>query len=367
MNPERDIFAWQKPRLFIEPRCYSFVAIAIGGGAALTAGATVVSSVESSEAQAKAAQQQAQSQQNANQTNLQEFEESRGSTGSAVLPLYLKESGLPFEGQMGQDLISAYNETGTPLSTFQSAAAPLATSETKANEFTNDIFTGGVTNKLLEQAQPVQQARLSSARQNAMTTLNQTLDAIDAAQAGKGFSGDSFGNRSLRFQANLGANNSISTANEANLGETQQIKNYGDVTLPLNNLSLPSTMAGQNEAYTFLPQASFLQSKVAQQQPFNFMRIGPGTPPSVAPLPTAPPGLSTGNAIAQGVGSVGSAALNYYLNQSLQQQNMSQAAQANAQGVAQQTAALSGSPFVTSGLAVEPFSNSTSILNPYSF
>jgi hypothetical protein len=335
-------------RLFDPPKCCTFVAIAIGGAAVVGAGASIYSANQQSKAQKAAAQAQANSQNNANATNLQEFEESRGSTGSAVLPLYLTGAGgQQFEGQMGEGAVGAYNESGVPLSTFQTAVAPLAGAETKANQFTNDIFTGGVTNKLLDQARPVQQARLSSAKESAMTALNRTLDAIDAAQSGKGFSGDSFGNRNLRMNANLQAGDTISAANLANLAESQQIRNYGDVTLPSQNLSLPVTMAQQDETMTFLPQANFLNSQVSRQQPFNFFRIGPGTPPAVQPLPTAPPTLSLSGAIGQGVGALGSAALNYYLNRQLQQQQSAQNASTSA---AATTSAYNANPFSSAPL-----------------
>lgn len=328
-------------------RCH--VGIAIGLGVAAV-GASVAGGIEQSKAQKAASQQQANSQQSANKQNLQEFEESRGSTGSAVLPLYLKEGGTPFEGQLGQDLIGAYNDTFTPLSSFQSAIAPLAGAETKANEFTNDIFTGGVTNKLLSEAAPVQAARLSTARQSAMTSLNQTLDAIDAAQAGKGFSGDSFGNRNLRFSANLAENNAVSGANLQNLQENQQIQNYGNVTLPLQNLNLPASMSEQAGQLAFLPQSNFLQSTQARTAPFDFMRIAPGNPPASQPLPTPPPAFGTGAAVAGAVSSAGSTALNYYLNQQL----LRNQAQNTSTSTAAATNSSGNNPF---SVSVEPFTS----------
>jgi hypothetical protein len=124
--------------------------------------------------------------------------------------------------------------------------------------------------------------------------------------------------------ANLEAGNTISAAELANMGETQQIRNYGDVTLPLNNLQLPLAQGTQNEQFTFLPQSSFLQSKLAQQAPLNFLRIAPGNPPAVQPLPTAPPDSGVGGAIAQGISGGASAALQSYLGQLQQQQQFNQ-------------------------------------------
>src|SRR5882672_8866366 len=70
------------------------------------------------------------SQKQTNAQNLQMFNESRGSTGSAVLPLYLKNpDGSLFESSLGKDLISGYNDTSVPLSTFSGATARLAGAE----------------------------------------------------------------------------------------------------------------------------------------------------------------------------------------------------------------------------------------------
>ena len=305
-----------QPRSIAQMLSYGVGAVA-AAVAVLGAGATIYASSQASKAQAKASAQQAQSQKDANNTNLQMYEESRGSTGSAVLPTYLNNSdGSLFEGKLGTDLVSAYNGSDVPLSTFQSAVSPFLPAQDKATSFTNDIFNGGVTSKLLAQAQPVQQARVSSA----MDSLNKTLASIDAAQAGKGFSGDAYGNRLLQFQGREAAGN----AGVANLAENQQIKNYGDVTLPMNNLNLPASMAAGNAQMSFLPQNSYLSSIQSRMQPFNFIKIGQGTPPAVQPLPTPPPGLSTGAAIAGGVSQLAGVGLNYYLGQQQQQNQLAQ-------------------------------------------
>jgi hypothetical protein len=291
------------------------VAIAMGGSALVGAGATMYSSSQSAKAQNAAADKAAQSQKDANATNLQMYEESRGSTGSAVLPTYLTNgpngTGGLFEASLGNDLVSAYNGSNVPLSTFQGTAATYAPAMAKAGQFTNDIFSGGITSKLLSEAQPVQQARSSSA----MDALNKTLASIDAAQAGKGFSGDSYGNRMLQFQGRQAQGN----ANVANLAENQQIQNYGNVTLPSQNLNLPSTMANQAGEFAFMPQNQYLQSMQSRMQPLGFLKIGSGNPPTSQPLPTAGAGAYMGgaNGVAGAAGALSTgagSALNYYLN-----------------------------------------------------
>ena len=279
-------------------------------------GASIYGAVSSANATKSAASSAAQSQADANAQNLLEYNQSRGSTGSAVLPTYLTNpngSGT-FEQSLGSDLISAYNGSNVPLSSFQSATAPLAPATAAANRFTNDIFNGGITNTLLGEAAPVEAATLSGARQSSMDALNKTLAAIDAAQAGKGFSGDSYGNRMLKFQANKTQGDAVSAANIANLAQNQQIENYGNVTNPQNNLSLPGTMATMDTNMAFAPQAGYLNSLNQRIQPFDFLKLGAGNPPSSAPLPVAPASQVGGTISATG-GALTSGALQYYLNQ----------------------------------------------------
>ena len=307
------------------------VAASILGGTALVGG--IASSVLSSNAQEKSAKLAAQSQQQANQQNYQMFEEAHGSNGSAVLPQYLKNpDGSYFEGKLGSDLIGSYNNTSTPLSTFQAATAGLAPAQANANNLTNQVFNGGVTNGMLGNAAPVQAARMATARSSSMDALHKTLDEIDAQQASRGITGDSYGNRLLSFQAGKSAGDSIGAANLQNLQETADIKNYGNYTLPLQNMQLPYAMSQQAGNMAFLPQDQYLQSISQRMQPFNMLKIGYTGPFQYQPLPTPGPGAFSGaaNALASlgGVASqAGGAAMQLYQqhqNQQFQQNMMSQ-------------------------------------------
>ena len=179
----------------------SAIAAAVIGAGALAAGATVYASSQSANAQKDAANQAAQSQKNANQLNYQMFQQSHGSDGNAVLPWYLKGSnGQPFEGQLGSDLTQAYGDTSMPLSTFQTATGRLKPAQDASVDFTNRLFNGGVTDTMLSNAAPVQQARMATARSSSLDALHKTLDQIDASQASRGYVGDSYGNRLLSFK-----------------------------------------------------------------------------------------------------------------------------------------------------------------------
>jgi hypothetical protein len=76
-----------------------------------------------------------------------------------------------------------------------------------------------------------------------------------------------------------------------------------------------------------MPQNDYLQSLQSRMQPFNFIKLGAGSPPTSQPLPTAPPNTGTAGAITGGVSAAGGTLLNYYLGQ---QNQANQLAQINA-------------------------------------
>jgi outer membrane protein OmpA-like peptidoglycan-associated protein len=317
----------------------SGIATAIGGAALIGAAATTYSSSQSAKAQAQAAQQAANSQQNANQQNYQMFQDSRGGSGSAVLPLYLKGSnGSLFEPQLGTDLVNAYGNSAVPLTTFQQAAGKLAPAQQGANDLTNGLFNGGVTKTLLDNQAPVNAQRLATARSSSMDALSQTLNAIDANQASRGYVGDSYSNRLLSFNAGQQAGNAVGNAQQQNLQQNADISNYGNVTLPLQNMTLPYSMAQQNAQQAFLPSDQWLQSIGQRMQPLNMLKIGYNGPFQYQPLPTPGPGAYSGGANAAGgiaglASGLGGAGLQYYM-QGQNQQNL--LAQIQAQNQLQQ-------------------------------
>jgi len=325
MNLHHEIEWTTRPgRMFEKPRCYTFAVVAV---AAVAAGATAYAGYASSQAQKHAADMAAKSQGDANKLNYQMFQEAHGSEGSAVLPTYLKDAnGNPFEGgQLGSDLVSAYNQTALPLSTFQGASAKTAQSEQAATGLTNDIFNGGVTNRLLKNAAPVQEARLATAKSSSLDALQKTLDQIDSQQASRGYVGDSYGNRLLKFQGANGAGNAVGAANQQNLQQNADIRNYGDITMPMQNLKLPYEMAQQNGQTAMMPGDQYLQSLGQRMQPFNAVKIGYTGPFQYQPLPTPGPGAYMGGAnMASALGGAGGQMAGAYMQRSNQQQLMKQ-------------------------------------------
>ncbi len=325
MRLEHEIEWTSRPgRMFEEPRCYTFAIVAVG---AVAAGATAYAGYSASQSQKYAANKAAQSQSDANKLNYQMFQESHGSNGSAVLPTYLTDAnGQPFEGnQLGKDLVGAYNQTALPLSTFQGAAAKTAQAQEGASGLTNDIFSGGITNKMLHNAAPVQEARLATAKSSSLDALQKTLDQIDSQQASRGYVGDSYGNRLLKFQGANAAGNAVGAASQQNLQQNADIRNYGDITLPMQNMQLPYQMARQNGQTAMLPGDMYLENLGQRMQPFNAVKIGYTGPFQYQPLPTAGPGAYMGgaNALAGAAGSLNQG-VGTYMQYRNQQQLMGQ-------------------------------------------
>lgn len=277
-------------------------------GVAGIAGALISSDSSSNAAQQQAnaqltsAQLAAKSQSDTNAQNLSEFQQARGSEGSAIFPTYM--TGL--EKELGTNLQSDYNNSAVPLSSFQKADAGLIPAEAGAVKTTNDIFNGGITNQMLASAQPVEQAQLATAKSSSLDALSKTLDQIDAQQASHGFGGDSYANRLASFQGYKAQGDAVGAANLSNLQTNQDIKNYGNITLPMNNLTTPYNMAQQAGQMAFLPQSQYLNSVGQRMNNLNMMRLGYTQPFQATPLPTPGAGAFSGSAnasLAQAAGA----------------------------------------------------------------
>ena len=128
-----------------------------------------------------------------NNQNRRMFDFSRGAKGNAVLPMYLQtENGKPWEGDvLGRDLMNIYDVTNAlspeeEMAKYREVVARYAPAQDAADNIGAGIFTDGITDKMLANAKPVQQARLEIApikKQTAMEALETTLNEINAAQA----------------------------------------------------------------------------------------------------------------------------------------------------------------------------------------
>lgn len=216
-----------------------------------------------------------------NALNLQMFQEGRGSTGSAIFPIYGKAA----ESQLYNDTLNTYDATGAIQPTAQQLQAIVAGQQQNqdlANTAAAGIFNGATQTQELQNQQPVYQANLAAAqtqKQGTLEALQSTLNNIKAIQAGKGYAGDSFGNSLLNFQARQGANTNIANQfSQANIGNAQAIQGIRQnaINRQLQNLNLPTAMAQNNINLAQQPANALAQQQGQRQQLFNMFRIGPG-------------------------------------------------------------------------------------------
>lgn len=292
------------------------VAAAVAGSAVLGAGMSYMSSKSAADAQKDAANKAKKAQKEANDLNYKQFKEGRGSEGSAVLPLYLKtpEGGM-FEEKMGKDIMAAYEEGGNlKMGDFGGTVAGLQPAQFGAQKTVSDIFGGGITQKMLANTAPERQARTAAASTTSMEALNKTLANINATQAGRGYSGDSYASRLLQLQAQQATGQAQAQAQAQNLKEIGDIRNYGDVTLPMQNLQQPMAMARQAGQFQMLPSDLYYQMLSQRMQPLNMIKIGSGTF-QYQPLPTPPPDYSNAqmwSSLGQAGGGLMGAAASYF-------------------------------------------------------
>jgi hypothetical protein len=313
----------------------------------LAAGATAYSASSASSAAQAANAQNAQNINSTNALNYQQFLQSRGSTGSAVYPIY----GAGAEAQLYGDTLGTYDATGAlqptaqQLASITNAAIPY---QQQANTAAAGIFNGATQGQELANQLPVYQAQLQAAqtqKQGTLEALQSTLNNIKAIQAGRGYSGDSFGNQLLNFQARQGANTAISNQiSAANIGNAQTIQaiKQNAINRQLSNLSLPGQMAANNIALAQQP-ANALENQMGQRQAlFNNFRIGTGQF-QYQPLPLVSPTANTGQIAGQAIGSLGSSLGNYASNQQLVSQ-LAQSQNNNAWNIAGLLASSTTSP-----------------------
>jgi hypothetical protein len=269
--------------------------------------------------QEKAADKNLQGTNKTNKLNKQMFDESRGSGGSAVMPLYLKgRGGGLFENELGADMVNDYYKSRADAPDFKSVSSDYEPMVAASRKAASGIFDGGVEREMTDHFAPVKTARVAFRRQAAVDALSKTLADIDAAQANKGFTGDSAGSRLLRFQAEKGAATDVAGANLQNLEEQRGISDAA-LNLKLGNLGLPYQMSREEMAFQQAPHDAEIDSIMKGLTPLSFLRIGGSQPFQYQ----APP-LRTGSgawggasaAVNTGVGT----ALNMWLKQRQAQQ-----------------------------------------------
>lgn len=336
-----ECITWGAARLRPDPRCHSFVAVAIGGAAVIGAGASIAAGSQQASAQRDASRRNRQSMADTNRANLMLDLFRRGAplsgpdipddlqgAQSALLPYYFGDA----ESRSAKNAVALYDAInqafGSPsqeMSNYEAIISRYGPAILQNRELVNALASGRLTEDMLSESQPVFDARMGGVekRRNAsLEALQATLNEIDAIQAGKGYSGDTVGSRSLRFEGRrrigLQSADDLSRAMLENALEKRAIQEQGR-NLRLNNLNLPSTLAQSEIGMKQLPAQAAANRLALAMKPFDFYRVGNNFS-GYQPLPQVQPVASTGQLVSQGVATGANTLNTYLLNRQLQQQ-----------------------------------------------
>jgi hypothetical protein len=271
-----------------------------------------VSGILNANAQRDASEKNAQNVAATNALNYQMYQQSRGSTGHAVLPTYFGD----FEQNLGDKLSGDFNQITkqNPLSSYQQTVSNLKPLQAGADATAAGIFNGGTQAQMEASFAPVKAARVAFTRQSAIDSLNKTLGEIGAAQGARGYTGDSFGDRMMKLAANKQMSTDIAGANLQNLQDERTIADSA-LQLKLSNLSLPGQMANQDLALQNAAGNAYESNVNGALQPMTFLRAGGAQPFQNENLPTVNPTMSAFGAAAGSANGVGNAALSYWMQQ----------------------------------------------------
>lgn len=295
--------------------------------AVVAAGATIYAAQAQSSATKKASEQNAQNVMNTNQLNYNMFQQSRGSKGNAVLPLYLTgANGQSEESILGQNAIGLYGAAGgnmTPaqqIAMYQALQSQFQPMQAGANATAQGIFNGNLQAQELQNYAPVataMQQGVAAQKEGSLEGLQATLNQIKAIQAGQGFSGDSFGTNLLASNAlrsTFSSNAALQSAANTTIAGAQSGIKQGVLGTQLSNLNLPNSMASENFNFANAPQNAALAQEGQRQQLFNMFRIGTGQF-QYQNLPMVPPIPNIRQNVGQGVGALaGAVGRNYSTN-----------------------------------------------------
>jgi hypothetical protein len=309
----------------------TFIAVAIG--AAVGIGGAAISANSAKKAQQGANATNAQNVADTNAQNLELFNRSRGSEGSAILPMYFGEG----EAQLGQQAFDfsqmLLNAGGTPderLRQYGDITDSYKDIMISGDDLIRELYSGGTLQKRLAGFEPLAGARTAKAAGQASAfdqALAEVTNRMDAENHRRGFSGgSSFANNRLldaTYGARRGSSDVLADANVLNaqdrfgLGES-------DLDLRMRNLDFAPNRAQQRLTLEGMPQAMLANQYGQALQPLDFFRMQPqafqNQPlPQVSAVPGS--GQIVGTALAGLGATLGNYGANEQLMKYLQQQN----------------------------------------------
>ena len=253
----------------------------------------------------------------ANATNERLFRESRGSTGSAVLPLYLADQEVSLARRAAEVSNSLFNYGGGVNNRLNEATRYLTRYNPAldaGDKTVMDVATGAAGAGRRASLAPVLDARSRLGRSKAASitqSLDETLASIRAQRAHSGFRGNSTfdTNRAIAgtTAARAGAAEAIGAADLENALASHQL-GESNLQLQLNSLDMPFTRAQQRLAFNSLPIRTVGEEYSNAMAPLNFFRLPTANPPAqqVYQRPNITSGGEiAGAAVAAGAQSIG--------------------------------------------------------------
>lgn len=255
-----------------------------------------------------------------NAANLNLFNLSRGSEGSAILPQYLRglESAIG-SGAANLAALGLANPSQT-VGSIAESLAPLGAAIAGSTGAVNDLFSGANLRQRLGALAPVSAARTTQARTR-FDTINQSLDEVlgrlNAAASRRGFGGTSSFDRQQLLGATLGARQqaaeALSAADLQNAMDAAALRD-ADVQARLANVGLPFQQAGQLANFANLPFIAAGQRASAALQPLDFFRLGTAAFQN-QPLPAVQPTIGSAGQIGGALAGLGQNLGQYFQSQ----------------------------------------------------
>lgn len=289
---------------------------------ALAAAASALGNFFGAKSEAKT---QAEAKARTDANNLRMFQESRGSTGSAVLPEYLKPYEADLARSAAQTAQAMFGYGGGPAGRLAEAEGTLARYEPSlraGDELVFDLASGKLGRDRRAALEPVLGARTAVAKSRAAAIaqgLDETLATLRAQRAGTGFRGSSTFDLNRMLAATTGARGQAALGlTQADLDNALAVQGLqeNDLQMRLAGLELPYQLGAQRLNFQNLPAQSLAQFYQNALAPLSFFRL----PTANAPYQTANPVASTGQIAGSAVAGLGNTLGQYYAQQAMMEQ-----------------------------------------------
>lgn len=231
-----------------------------------------------------------------NITNL--WNQSRGSQGTAVQPLYAKDFESPVLYRTAEEAFRAGLSPTDTLARYEAAAAANAPTVAAARQTAADIFSGRLSAEQVANMAPVYQANLAAAetqKEGILEGLSQRLNQLAAQRAARGYVGSGSGTEKAALTTATIPALQAAAATKANALTQNEASKAGILNTGLQfaaqNVNLPQQMAANAIGLAALPQQQATQTFASKLAPFNFFRIAQTTPnipapPAHVPIPS---------------------------------------------------------------------------------